>query len=66
MVYYLILTCKVNCVLGGYLVLGNTLCKSLIKFMKSFNVDSLWDFTSPIKGSLNPLINNKTNLAIDT
>ena len=50
----------------GHLVLGNTFCKSLFKFMASFNVVGLWDFTSPLKGYVNPLVKSKTNLAIDT
>ena len=52
--------------LGGYLVVGNTFCKYLVKFMASFNVVVLWDFTSLIKYSYSPSLNNKTNLAIDT
>ena len=48
------------------MILGNTFCKSLVKFMASFNAAGLWDFMSPFKGSINPSVNRKTNLTIYT
>ena len=48
------------------MVLGNTFYKFLVKFMESFNVVGLWDFMSPLKGSVNNSINIKTNLFIET
>ena len=52
--------------LWGYLLFGNIFCKSLVKFMESFNATGLWDFMSPFKGSVNPSVNRKTNLTIYT
>ena len=46
--------------LARYLVLGITFYRSLVKFMESFKVVGLWDFTITFKGYTNTSVYSRT------